>query len=101
MSPRTVGVVRLKPDTTPTDGDAVSGFSRTAMLDVVSGWIAVPGVVSGFSRTSFVPGAGSASRMSRSRDQLANPRWIMFVTQPNAIIGHASIARYALNATNS
>ncbi len=29
------------------------------------------------------------------------PRCIMFVTQPNAIIGQLSITRYALNATSS
>ena len=31
----------------------------------------------------------------------ARPRCIMLVTQPNAIIGHASMTRYALNATSS
>ena len=31
----------------------------------------------------------------------AIPRWSMFVTQPNAIIGQLSITRYELNATNS
>ena len=31
----------------------------------------------------------------------AMPRSSRFVTQPNAIIGHASCARYALNATSS
>ena len=31
----------------------------------------------------------------------AIPRSSRFVTHPNAIIGHASCARYALNATSS
>ena len=31
----------------------------------------------------------------------AVPRCSMLVTQPKAIIGHASITRYALNATSS
>ena len=29
------------------------------------------------------------------------PRWSMLVTQPNAIMGHASMVRYALKATKS
>ncbi len=44
--------------------------------------------------------AGSVSRISNIRFQDAMPRCSMFVTHPNAIIGHASIVRYALNATN-
>ena len=35
------------------------------------------------------------------RFQEAMPRSSRFVTHPNAIIGHASCARYALNATSS
>ena len=42
----------------------------------------------------------SVSSTSSIRFQLAMPRWIMFVTQPKAIIGHASIASHELNATN-
>ena len=44
--------------------------------------------------------AGSVSRTSSIRFQDAIPRWSMFVTQPNAIIGQASMLRYALKATN-
>ena len=44
--------------------------------------------------------AGTASSTASNRVQLAMPRWTMFVTQPNAIIGQASIIKYALNATN-
>ncbi len=37
--------------------------------------------------------AGTTSITSSIRFQTAMPRWIMFVTQPKAIIGHASIVR--------
>ena len=45
--------------------------------------------------------AGGTSSISSMRFHEAIPRWSMLVTQPNAIIGHASITRYALNATSS
>ena len=59
-------------------------------------------------RRGTAPGCASASEMAGSASMTASirfheaiPRWTMFVTQPNAIIGHDSITRYALNATNS
>ncbi len=43
--------------------------------------------------------SGTASSTSSSRFHDARPRCAMLVTHPNAIIGHDSITRYALNAT--
>ena len=45
--------------------------------------------------------AGTASMTSSIRAHDAIPRCSRLVTHPNAIIGHESISRYALNATSS
>ena len=45
--------------------------------------------------------SGTASSTSSIRFHEAMPRCRMLVTQPNAIIGHDSITRYALKATKS
>ena len=55
-----------------------------------------PDAIPGLSATS-----GTVSITSSIRFQDAAPRCSMLVTQPKAIIGHVSIPRYALNATNS